>query len=433
MCGGSDPVSAVTNPISNVLGTDGSGGGVLGALDDAGNWIDQNITQPVGGALAEADTFVNRELPGGWTLPAVIALAYMTGGGSLAAEGAMEGATAVESATAAGESAYADAILNGATEEMATQAGNEAAQLAYMDAVQGPIGVADIPAADAAASANSIPDFSQYGNILGNSVDESGNVVQVFDDGSTMTTDINGNVISTTEATEPFTLPDGTVDAAKSLAKNAASRLMSRAASNLMTGKGVKSGLNLLGGTGTLGTGTDQNITASTSQDSTNLTPDIVKGNPNFTLNDFVNIAPNAPQTFTAPTNPAISSNASQAYAPLSSVPTQSFRAGGDVEGHNPTFFSPGGLASMENTYVKGEGDGTSDSVAAMLADGEFVIPADVVSKLGNGSNDAGAEVLDEFLTTIRAHAQKHDPKELPPDSKGPLAYLAEAKKKASA
>ena len=107
---------------------------------------------------------------------------------------------------------------------------------------------------------------------------------------------------------------------------------------------------------------------------------------------------------------------------------------GGSIpEGHNPTFFSQGGLNSMENSYVKGEGDGTSDSVAAMLANGEFVIPADIVSKLGNGSNDAGAKVLDNFLVTIREHAQKHDPKELPPDSKGPLAYLLDANKKARA
>ena len=104
-----------------------------------------------------------------------------------------------------------------------------------------------------------------------------------------------------------------------------------------------------------------------------------------------------------------------------------------DTEEHNPTFFSEGGLNSLQNTYVKGDGDGTSDSIAAMLADGEFVVPADVVSKLGNGSNDAGAKVLDGFLVTIRKHAQKHDPKELPPDSKGPLAYLLDAKKKVRA
>jgi hypothetical protein len=109
-------------------------------------------------------------------------------------------------------------------------------------------------------------------------------------------------------------------------------------------------------------------------------------------------------------------------------------KAGGSIqnapEGHNPQFFSEGGLGKMKNTYVKGEGDGTSDSIAAMLANGEFVIPADVVSNLGNGSNDAGAKVLDEFLRTIRAHKRKANPKGLPPDSKGALGYLATAKKK---
>jgi hypothetical protein len=106
--------------------------------------------------------------------------------------------------------------------------------------------------------------------------------------------------------------------------------------------------------------------------------------------------------------------------------------AGGAIPaGHNPQFFSEGGLGSLDNKYVKGDGDGTSDSVPAMLANGEFVIPADVVSALGNGSNDAGASVLDQFLNTIRTHKQKHNAKNLPPDSKGPLAYLLEAKKRA--
>jgi hypothetical protein len=82
---------------------------------------------------------------------------------------------------------------------------------------------------------------------------------------------------------------------------------------------------------------------------------------------------------------------------------------------------------------VQGDGDGTSDDVPAMLANGEFVIPADVVSSLGNGSNDSGAKVLDHFLETIRSHKQAHDPKHLPPDSKGALAYLSESYKKARA
>ena len=105
---------------------------------------------------------------------------------------------------------------------------------------------------------------------------------------------------------------------------------------------------------------------------------------------------------------------------------------GGSIEGHNPEFYSEGGLSSMENRYVEGEGDGTSDSVPAMLANGEFVIPADVVSKIGNGSNEAGAGVLDQFLVEIRKHAHSNGEK-LPPESKGPLGYLLDAKRKVRA
>jgi len=99
-------------------------------------------------------------------------------------------------------------------------------------------------------------------------------------------------------------------------------------------------------------------------------------------------------------------------------------------EGHNPEFFSEGGL---QNRYAKGGGDGTSDSVPAMLATGEFVIPADVVAGLGNGDNEAGAGILDKFLMAIREHKRDADPKDLPPDSLGPLAYLEKAIKKANA
>lgn len=118
-------------------------------------------------------------------------------------------------------------------------------------------------------------------------------------------------------------------------------------------------------------------------------------------------------------------------YQDNSLVPSDEIQTaadGGLIE-HNPQFYSEGG-ASMANRYVKGEGDGTSDSVPAMLASGEFVIPADVVSSLGNGDNDAGAMTLDEFLKVIRQHKRSAHPSELPEDSKGPLAYLEEAFKK---
>ena len=111
----------------------------------------------------------------------------------------------------------------------------------------------------------------------------------------------------------------------------------------------------------------------------------------------------------------------------LAGLPSFGKAEGGSI--HNPEFYSEGG-ASMANRYVKGNGDGTSDSIPAMLANGEFVIPADVVSGLGNGSNDSGAKVLDEFLRVIRKHKQKHDVSKLPPNSKGALSYLTDAKRK---
>ena len=114
---------------------------------------------------------------------------------------------------------------------------------------------------------------------------------------------------------------------------------------------------------------------------------------------------------------------------PLYSVPGHA--DGGSIpQGFNPQFYSEGGLGSMQNAYVRGPGTGTSDSIPAMLSNGEFVIPADVVSSLGNGSNDSGAKVLDSFLKTIRTHKQKHDAKHLPAPSKGALGYLLEAKRK---
>jgi hypothetical protein len=73
---------------------------------------------------------------------------------------------------------------------------------------------------------------------------------------------------------------------------------------------------------------------------------------------------------------------------------------------------------------VTGPGDGQSDDIPAMLADGEFVFPADVVSALGNGSTKAGSDKLYKMMHSIRARARKAHPKSLPPPAKSPLEYL---------
>ena len=74
-----------------------------------------------------------------------------------------------------------------------------------------------------------------------------------------------------------------------------------------------------------------------------------------------------------------------------------------------------GGIADLGSysdggRMLKGPGDGMSDSIPAniagkrpaRLADGEFVIPADVVSHLGNGSTDAGAKQLYAMMNKVR-------------------------------
>jgi hypothetical protein len=67
----------------------------------------------------------------------------------------------------------------------------------------------------------------------------------------------------------------------------------------------------------------------------------------------------------------------------------------------------PEGMA--KGGYLNGDGDGMSDSIPATiegkqparLADGEFVIPADVVSHLGNGSTKAGSKRLYAMLDKV--------------------------------
>jgi hypothetical protein len=81
-----------------------------------------------------------------------------------------------------------------------------------------------------------------------------------------------------------------------------------------------------------------------------------------------------------------------------------------------------------QGSYVEGPGDGQSDDIPAMLADGEYVIDAETVAQLGNGSNRAGAKMLDKFRENIRAHKRSAPLNKIPPKSKSPLAYLKGAK-----
>jgi len=107
--------------------------------------------------------------------------------------------------------------------------------------------------------------------------------------------------------------------------------------------------------------------------------------------------------------------------------PNTPYRPGqGGVTYFSPTTYTPttkaagGGLMSLGQSnlgsysdggrLLKGPGDGVSDSIPAIigrkqparLANGEFVIPARIVSELGNGSTDAGAKRLYEMMARVQ-------------------------------
>ena len=87
----------------------------------------------------------------------------------------------------------------------------------------------------------------------------------------------------------------------------------------------------------------------------------------------------------------------------------QIYADGGETGEYNLGSYSDGGR------LLKGPGDGVSDDIPATigngqparLADGEFVIPARIVSELGNGSTDAGARELYKMMDRIQAGRKK--------------------------
>lgn len=116
-------------------------------------------------------------------------------------------------------------------------------------------------------------------------------------------------------------------------------------------------------------------------------------------------------------------------YGQNASAPVQGGATGGAVSelfvGYDdvPAGYNDGGDVYMAaGRYLNGDGDGMSDSIPATinnkqparLADGEFVVPADVVSDLGNGSSNAGAQRLHKMMRDIRM--ARHKTTKQPPE-----------------
>lgn len=93
--------------------------------------------------------------------------------------------------------------------------------------------------------------------------------------------------------------------------------------------------------------------------------------------------------------------------------------------GPEQQFFSDNTITAATGRYVRGGGTGTSDSIPARLSDGEYVIDAQTVSMLGDGSSDAGAKKLDAMREQIRRHKGKALAQgKFAPQAKGPLSYV---------
>lgn len=81
----------------------------------------------------------------------------------------------------------------------------------------------------------------------------------------------------------------------------------------------------------------------------------------------------------------------------------------------------------MQGYAVGGAGGGQDDLIPALLADGEYVMDADIVAALGDGSSKEGAKKLDKMREAIRKHKRAAPVNKIPPKARSPLAYLKES------
>jgi hypothetical protein len=129
-------------------------------------------------------------------------------------------------------------------------------------------------------------------------------------------------------------------------------------------------------------------------------------GNVDFMGGDMYPMSQQHRSYYATPTQAPTSAQAAMAgyeakINPLTGESTANMAAGGIADLGS---YSDGGR------MLKGPGDGMSDDIPASignkqparLADGEFVVPADVVSHLGNGSTDAGAKQLYSMMNKVR-------------------------------
>ena len=90
-----------------------------------------------------------------------------------------------------------------------------------------------------------------------------------------------------------------------------------------------------------------------------------------------------------------------------------------------PAGLARGGALSQIAYMARGSGSGRDDTIDAKLSDGEYVMDAETVALLGDGSTKAGAERLDAMREQLRRQKGRQLAKgKFSPNAKSPLAYL---------
>jgi hypothetical protein len=110
--------------------------------------------------------------------------------------------------------------------------------------------------------------------------------------------------------------------------------------------------------------------------------------------------------------------------------PVKGARHGGEMRSDRPPFMPPAFRSEFDTDlsdtrHVRGAGSGRSDDIEARLSDGEYVLTAEDVALLGDGSSEAGARRLDEMRETLRKHKGRALARgKISPDAKSPLEYM---------
>lgn len=121
-------------------------------------------------------------------------------------------------------------------------------------------------------------------------------------------------------------------------------------------------------------------------------------------------------QYFQTPTNFA-RPQVSAAAMPSPIVASRGYAEGGDVELPQgmPQDMGGGDAGGVFSGFVTGQGGGQSDVVQANLSPGEYVLDADVVAAIGDGSNEEGARILDQWREQLRSMKRDAPPSDIPP------------------